>query len=86
MFEWVIHQKKCRILRLLIRFFILKQKIIMRIINRSGVLRKRSIKVIFRTVECLDAIDSMLEESSRIDFYCTQIVKYMWRLRYRAVH
>ena len=32
-------------------------------------------------VECLDAIDSMLEESSRIDFYRTQIVKYMWRLR-----
>ena len=32
-------------------------------------------------VECLDAIDSMLEESSRIDFYCTQIVKYTWRLR-----
>ena len=31
-------------------------------------------------VECLDAIDSMLEESSRIDFYRTQIVKYMWRL------
>ena len=26
-------------------------------------------------------IDSMLEESSRIDFYRTQIVKYMWRLR-----
>ena len=23
----------------------------------------------------------MLEESSRIDFYRTQIVKYMWRLR-----
>ena len=33
------------------------------------------------SVECLDAIDSMLEESSRIDFYRTQIVKYMWRLR-----
>ena len=32
-------------------------------------------------VECLDAIDSMLEESSQIDFYRTQIVKYMWRLR-----
>jgi len=32
-------------------------------------------------VECLDAIDSMLEESSRIDFYRSQIVKYMWRLR-----
>ncbi|HIB19961.1 MAG TPA: DUF3310 domain-containing protein, partial [Rhodospirillales bacterium] len=32
-------------------------------------------------VECLDAIDSMLEESSRIDFYRTQIIKYMWRLR-----
>ena len=32
-------------------------------------------------VECLDAIDAMLEESSRIDFYRTQIVKYMWRLR-----
>ena len=32
-------------------------------------------------VECLDAIDSMLEESSRVDFYRTQIVKYMWRLR-----
>ena len=32
-------------------------------------------------VECLDAIDSMLEESSRIDFYRTQIVKYMWRSR-----
>ena len=32
-------------------------------------------------VECLDAIDSMLGESSRIDFYRTQIVKYMWRLR-----
>ena len=31
-------------------------------------------------VECLDAIDSMLEESSRIDFYRTQIVKYTWRL------
>ena len=31
-------------------------------------------------VECLDAIDSMLEESSRIDFYRTQIIKYMWRL------
>ena len=31
--------------------------------------------------ECLDAIDSMLEESSRIDFYRSQIVKYMWRLR-----
>ena len=31
--------------------------------------------------ECLDAIDSVLEESSRIDFYRTQIVKYMWRLR-----
>ena len=29
-------------------------------------------------VECLDA---MLEESSRIDFYRTQIVKYMWLLR-----
>ena len=28
----------------------------------------------------LDAIDSMLEESSRIDFYRTQIIKYMWRL------
>jgi hypothetical protein len=23
----------------------------------------------------------MLEDSSRIDFYRTQIVKYMWRLR-----
>jgi len=33
------------------------------------------------SVECLDAIDSMLEESSRIDFYRTQIIKYMWRLR-----
>jgi len=33
------------------------------------------------SVECLDAIDSMLEESSGIDFYRTQIVKYMWRLR-----
>ena len=33
------------------------------------------------TVECLDAIDSMLEQSSGIDFYRTQIVKYMWRLR-----
>ena len=33
------------------------------------------------SVECLDAIDSMLEDSSRIDFYRTQIVKYMWRLR-----
>ena len=32
-------------------------------------------------VECLDAIDAMLEESSRIDFYRSQIVKYMWRLR-----
>ena len=32
-------------------------------------------------VECLDAIDSMLEESSRIDFYRSQVVKYMWRLR-----
>ena len=32
-------------------------------------------------VECLDAIDSMLEESSRVYFYRTQIVKYMWRLR-----
>ena len=32
-------------------------------------------------VECLDAIDSMLEESSRIDFYRSQIVKYMRRLR-----
>jgi hypothetical protein len=32
-------------------------------------------------VECLDAIDSMLEESSRIDFYRTQIINYMWRLR-----
>ena len=32
-------------------------------------------------VECLDAIDSMLEDSSRIDFYRSQIVKYMWRLR-----
>jgi len=28
-------------------------------------------------VECLDAIDSMLEESSRIDFYRTQIIKYI---------
>ena len=36
-------------------------------------------------VECLDAIDSMLEESSRIDFYRTQIVKYMWRLRDKGV-
>ena len=27
------------------------------------------------------AIDSMLEDSSRIDFYRSQIVKYMWRLR-----
>ena len=33
------------------------------------------------SVECLDAIDSMLEENSGIDFYRTQIVKYMWRLR-----
>ena len=33
------------------------------------------------SVECLDAIDSMLEESSWIDFYRTQIAKYMWRLR-----
>ena len=33
------------------------------------------------TVECLDALDSMLEESSRIDFYRSQIDKYMWRLR-----
>nr|ADI23566.1 hypothetical protein [uncultured nuHF2 cluster bacterium HF0770_42C12] len=32
-------------------------------------------------VECLDAIDSMLGESSRIDFHRSQIVKYMWRLR-----
>ena len=32
-------------------------------------------------VECLDAIDSMLDESTRINFYRTQIVKYMWRLR-----
>ena len=32
-------------------------------------------------VECLDAIDVMLEENSRIDFYHTQIVKYIWRLR-----
>ena len=32
-------------------------------------------------VECLDAIDSMLGESGLIDFYRTQIVKYMWRLR-----
>ena len=31
--------------------------------------------------ECLDAIDSVFEESSRIDFYRTQIVKYMWRFR-----
>ena len=35
-------------------------------------------------VECLDAIDAMLEESSRIDFYRSQIVKYMWRLRDKA--
>jgi len=27
------------------------------------------------------AIDVMLEESSRIDFYRTQTVKYIWRLR-----
>ena len=33
------------------------------------------------SVECLDATDSVLEESSRIDFHRTQIVKYMWRLR-----
>ena len=33
------------------------------------------------TVECLDALDSMFEESSRIDFYRSQIVKYIWRLR-----
>ena len=33
------------------------------------------------SVECLDTIDSMLDESSRIDFYRTQIVKYLWRLR-----
>ena len=33
------------------------------------------------SVECLDAIESMLEESSRIDFYGTQFVKYLWRLR-----
>ena len=33
------------------------------------------------SVECLDAIDLMLEESSRIDFYRSQIIKYMWRLR-----
>ena len=33
------------------------------------------------TVECLDALDSMLEESSRIDFYRSQIVKYICRLR-----
>ena len=32
-------------------------------------------------VECLDAIDSMLEESSRSDFYRSQIVKYMWWFR-----
>ncbi len=32
-------------------------------------------------VVCLDAIDSMLGESSRIEFYRTQIIKYMWRLR-----
>ena len=32
-------------------------------------------------IECLDAIDAMLEESSRIDFHRSQIVKYMWRLR-----
>ena len=33
------------------------------------------------SVECLDAIDSMLDESSRIDFYRSQIIKYMWRQR-----
>ena len=33
------------------------------------------------SVECLDAIDSMLVESSRVDFYRSQIIKYMWRLR-----
>ena len=27
------------------------------------------------------AFDSMLEENSLIDFYRSQIVKYMWRLR-----
>ena len=32
-------------------------------------------------VECLDAIDSMLDESGRVDFYRSQIIKYMWRLR-----
>ena len=33
------------------------------------------------SVEYLDAIDSMIEESSQINFYRSQIVKYMWRLR-----
>ena len=38
------------------------------------------------SIECIDAIDAMLEESggSRADFYRTQVVKYMWRLPHKG--
>jgi hypothetical protein len=38
------------------------------------------------SIECIDAIDAMLEESggSLADFYRTQVVKYMWRLPHKG--
>jgi hypothetical protein len=38
------------------------------------------------SIECIDAIDAMLEESgsSRADFYRTQIIKYIWRMPYKG--
>ena len=38
------------------------------------------------SIECIDAIDAILEESggSLPDFYRTQVVKYMWRLPHKG--
>lgn len=38
------------------------------------------------SIECIDAIDAMLEEcgSSKVDFYRSQIVKYIWRMPHKG--
>ena len=38
------------------------------------------------SIECIDAIDAMLEESgsSLADFYRTQIIKYIWRMPHKG--
>ena len=38
------------------------------------------------SIECIDAIDAMLEEcgSSKVDFYRSQIVKCIWRMPHKG--